>query len=256
MSEHNKKTPDSSDNSLESLRDLIADLGLTEALGEYVAEGNHPEWDEDEVPPTFAAHIKGVLFGSTSNRPKRIPAAVVSYLRLAPDTVMTRSVPREILQFEARQFGGWRVTLDFRKKPAAKPEGKPEYEAGHSEGYWGNDEETIWLDCPQELIPHGLVWLMLREADGTVSTHLAELNFNAQTGHWWFRRSYAALFAGRKLKERHPIVDFVPANNQTREAFLGKEVRDFVTSLPESSVQRQRAATFIVSQTVEKPDVD
>src|ERR1019366_669880 len=103
----------------------------------------------------------------------------------------------------------WEGRLSFPLPGAATP-ATPEYFAGMKKDkdndFWGNHGDTVWLDCPRELIPHGLVFLELTESDGTISKYYPELNFNSNTGNWWFQLSIQKLLGGRRAKDQHPLL--------------------------------------------------
>jgi hypothetical protein len=175
--------------------------------------------------------------------------ALAHFQRLPESERQASPLLAAVRQLDTRRYGGFVRQWEFSLAMAAagcKPTAYPL--DPQTRDYLAQDGDQIFLDCPEHCIPHGLGWLILTEPNGVVTLRLPELDFDRQTRRWSLTTTVEELLGGRRPEGEQLQSHFLPATKQTREAFDGAEVRQFVQSLPKQSVQRKRAEAFLATR--------
>lgn len=144
-----------------------------------------------------------------------------------------------------------RRKMDFTETVAGAPPEVRTFSAGPAGKYLcEQDGDALCIQCDVSDIPHGLVWLGIEEANGTVTMHLPRLEQVA--GRWVWRAAIRDLLDGRPAIS--PVETFpVPATALNRPAFACEEVRRFVDNLPAESEQGRRARDFLWNTNTVQP---
>jgi hypothetical protein len=210
---------------------------------------DEPDETEDEVPEGVVKYYEKRSCGS--GPPTNVPVLGMSI----PLTMFRQAFAiggkvaddSPILHLDIKPYGGLQGKWDFRDILGGAPKNPEEFPlAVEAREYLHQNGEEVRLDCPEELIPFGLGRLYFVDFNSVVRSTLPVLKFDTQSKRWWFNSTLQELFGVAPDQARKVIEPrFLPANENTLDAFDIAEIRTFIEQLPKHRKQRDKAEQFL-----------
>lgn len=247
MNNDNMSNEIDDDNSREELLQILREWGVPlNTVVDELDEG----WDENDVPPTFAAHFYPIDSASDhqievidlTNEERIWLESVGSCVASATDPScfdMAVQLPKTL----ENRFLNLRESFDVSIGMSGAV-GHNDEVRWRSSGkiVYVNSDENVVIDCPIEKLPTGLCWLLLEDPFGAIKMVLP--SFEVIGENWYYMSSLRSIF-GDHAKDLSDVVPGVfPATEKSRSSFSDSKVRSLAEQFP-CALQRERALEFL-----------